>query len=352
MRNDQLTMNNVPLPAKRHIKWRHVFDVVAVLFIVVVLRACFLRPGTDFPGSHFNHGHNAAWLGVEWSMEPHSAAKITTLADDLQQRQIDTVFVYVSYLKPTGEFNPTYDHAREFVTAFKKTAPQIEVQGWLGVPVKVPPGTPGSFGYIDLSDPAIQRTIVDFSQMVVQDLGFDGVHFDPEPILSGNAELLAILDKVRSTIGSEAHLSIAGREITPLLPEADLIFNRWFTWRGDYYREIAERVDQIAVMAYDSHMPAEWLYEQWVRQQVVALSNSLKDTTVQIYLGVPTSEEKSSSHDPAVENMTSGLRGTISGLNDADAQPGKITGVAIYPYWETTAAEWQAYAEMWVGQTE
>ncbi len=48
--------------------------------------------------------------------------------------------------------------------------------------------------------------------------------------------LLTVLDQVRSAVGPEALLSISAREITPLLPEADLVFNRWFTWRGDYYR--------------------------------------------------------------------------------------------------------------------
>jgi hypothetical protein len=342
-------MNNKAAHPKRRIRWRSVFAVVALLVIVVVLRACFLRPATAYPGSHFNQGHNAAWLGVEWSMEPHTNAEIEALAADLQQHQINTIFVYVSYLKPAGEFNPTYDYAREFVTAFKQVAPHIEVQGWLGIPVKVPPGTPVASGYNDLSEPAIRKAIIEFSRKVIQELGFTGVHLDPEPILSGNTDLLTVLDEVRSAIGPKAHVSISAREITPLLPEADLIFNRWFTWRGDYYREIAQRVEQIAVMAYDSHAPSMWLYEQWLRHQVIALSNSLKDTTIEIYLGVPTSEEKTSSHDPAVENMSSGLRGVLTGLNDADTQPGKITGLAIYPYWETTADEWQTYSELWLG---
>jgi hypothetical protein len=337
---------------KRRKRWIRGLAIVALVVIAITLRACFIRPGTNFSGEHFNHGHNAAWLGVEWSMEPHSAVEIAALAEELQRQQIDTILVYVSYLKPIGEFNPTYDHAREFVTALKQAAPQIEVQGWLGIPVKVPAGTPIASGYVDLSDPATQRTIIDFSQMVIQDLGFDGVHLDPEPVLSGNADLLTILDEVRSAIGPEAHLSLAGREITPLLPEADLVWNRWFTWRGDYYRELARRVDQIAVMAYDSHAPIAWWYEQWLRHQVVDLSNSLKDTTAQIYMGISISKEKSSSHDPRVENMNNGLRGVINGLNDADTQPGKITGVAIYPYWETTVDEWQTYAQLWLGQTE
>ncbi len=345
-------MNNEPVRPKRRVKLRRILAVVSLLVIVVVLRACFLRPGTDYLGGFFNRGHNAAWLGVEWSMEPHTTAEVEALAADLQQRQIDTVFVYVSYLKPAGLFNSTYDHARDFVMAFKQAAPQIEVQGWVGIPVKVPPGTPVASGFVDLSDPVIQRTIIDFGRFVTQDLGFDGVHLDPEPVLSGNTDLLTILDKVRSAIGPQARLSIAAREITPLLPEADLVFNRWFTWRGDYYREVARRVDQIAVMAYDSHAPTAWWYEQWLRHQVVDVSGSLKDTTAQIYMGISTSKEKSSSHDPVIENMSSGLNGVLSGLNDADTQSGKIIGVAIYPYWETTADEWRTYKELWLGQTE
>ncbi len=345
-------MNTVPIPQKGRVKVRRVLAIVSVLVIVVVLRACFLRPGTNYPGSYFNRGHNAAWLGVEWSLELHTTDEVEALAIGLQQHQIDTIFVYVSYLKPTGSFNPTYDHAHDFVAALKQAAPHIEVQGWVGVPVKVPPGTPVASGYVDLSDPAVHKTIADFCRLVVQDLGFDGVHLDPEPVLSGNADLLTILDEVRSAVGPKAHLSIAGREITPLLPEADLVWNRWFTWRGDYYREVARRVDQIAVMAYDSHAPIGWWYEQWLRHQVVDLSGSLKNTTAQIYLGISTSNEKSSSHDPMIENMSNGLRGVVSGLNDADTQPGKITGVAIYPYWETTDEEWQTYTKLWLGQAQ
>jgi spore germination protein YaaH len=282
----------------------------------------------------------------------HSASEVEALVASLKQQQIATIFVYVSYLKPTGEFNPTYNHAREFMSAFKQTAPEIEVQAWLGVPVRVPPGTPGESGYVDLADETVQNKIAEFGRMAVQDFGFDGVHLDAEPVVTGDPALLGVLDKIRAVIGSQARLSIAGREITPLLPEADLVINRWFTWRGDYYREVAKRVDQIAVMAYDSHAPFKFWYEQWVRHQVINLTNSLRETTAEILIGIPTSEEHSSSHDPAIENMQTGLAGLLAGLNDLDTQPGKITGAAIYPYWDTTADEWQTYAELWLGQTE
>ncbi len=326
--------------------------IIALIVVVVALRACFLRPMTNYPGSHFNRHRNATWLGVEWSMEPHRAEAIAALVANLQAQQITTIYVYVSYLKPTGGFNPTYDHAVEFVSSLKRIAPKLDVQGWLGIPVKAPEGYPLSSGYVDLNDAQTRTTIVQFSRFVVQTLGFDGVHLDPEPILSADTALLALLDDTRAAIGPHARLSIAAREITPLLSEADLIINRWFTWRADYYREVAKRVDQLAVMTYDSHAPLGLWYEQWVRHQVIDITISLHNVQTDVFIGIPTSEELSASHDPAIENMTTGLHGLIAGLNDLDAHPEKITGVAIYPYWETTEEEWATYRSLWLDGAE
>jgi hypothetical protein len=323
--------------------------MIGICFLAVgLLRICVLRPATSYPGGHFNMGRNAAWLGVEWSMEPHTSEQIAVLAADLRVRQISTIFVYVSYLKPDGAFNPTYAYAAEFVLKLKASNSALDVHGWLGVPLRAPQGAPLASGYVDLSDATARGKIAEFSRFAVHDLGFDGVHLDPEPVASGDAMLLTLLDEVRAAIGSQARMSIAAREITPLLPEADLIVNRWFTWRADYYREVAARVDQIAVMAYDSHASSGWLYEQWVRFQVVGLTTSLRDADVDVLLGISTSEERTSSHDPAAENMSTGLAGLISGLNDLDAKPDMITGVAIYPFWETNAEEWATFQELWL----
>ncbi len=337
-------------PARSGAKWVRVFAIISLVVILFTLRACFFRPQTNFTGDHFNRGHNAAWLGVEWSMEPHRKTEVNALVADLRRHQIDTIFVYVSYLKPTGLFNATYAYARDFITAFKQVAPDITVQAWLGVPVKAPPNTPVQSGYIDLTNVTIQQTIAEFSRLVVNDLGFDGIHFDPEPVLSGDTALLKVLDTIRMAIGPQAKLSIAGREITPFFPEAELIVNRWFTWRADYYREIARRVDQVAVMAYDSHAPFGFWYEQWVRHQVINLTNSLQDTSAELFIGISTSEELSTSHNPAAENMETGLNGLLAGLNDLDSHPERIKGVAIYPYWETSEDEWATYQTLWIGR--
>lgn len=67
-----------------------------------------------------------------------------------------------------------------------------------------------------------------------------------------------------------------------------------------------------------------------------------------VLFGIPTSEEQNFTHRPAAENMASGLRGTLDGLNDLAAVPSAVTGVAIYPEWETDAAEWRLYEELWL----
>lgn len=273
------------------------------------------------------------------------------LAQTLRNNQIDLAFVYVSYLKPTGKFNPTYDHAAKFVIQFKTIAPEIELQAWLGIPVKIPPGIPAAPGYADLDEAQVRQVIAEFSRFTIVDLGFDGVHIDAEHILSGHQAYLTLLDEIRAAIGPQAHLSIASSEITPLLPNADLIVNRWYSWRADFYRQVAARVDQIAVMAYDSHAPSGWIYEQWLRFQVIGLTTEL-DNAAKIYIGISTSREHSSSHNPDVENMTIGITGLVKGLNDLDARPAAITGVAIYPEWETTEDDWAIYQTLWRGRSE
>ncbi len=134
-------------------------------------RACIFRPATHYPGSHFNRGTNAAWLDVEWVNEPHSAQEITTLADDLARRQIRYVFVYASYLKSNGRFNPTYGYMRSFVSQLKAANPALHIQAWIGLPLR----------YVDLND-AMREEIIRFCADLVRTTGVDGIHLDPEPI--------------------------------------------------------------------------------------------------------------------------------------------------------------------------
>ncbi|RLC55583.1 MAG: hypothetical protein DRI80_17600 [Chloroflexota bacterium] len=328
---------------KRRSRWLSFFGLrlwLALMILVVVGRVCIFRPATNYPGAHFNQGTNAAWLGVEWVNELHDVEEITTLAHALDQRQIRLVFVYASYLESDGRFNPTYAHAAGFVQTLKAAHPDLNVQAWVGLPLR----------HVDLSDIAVRKEIVKFCVDLVQDAGFDGLHFDPEPIPSDDADVLALLDEVRDALGPEHTLSIATRRIWPILPDVRWPVVGQVAWRASYYREIASRVDQVAVMTYDSAMPLALLYRQWMRFQVIEISRAVDGTGVQLFFGIPTSEERTWTHWPGAENMRSGLRGLIEGLNDAEARPAAVTGVAIYPYWDTGETEWVVYETLWLGQ--
>ncbi len=321
--------------------WQWLLWVVFVIASTsAVLRGCFFRPTTNFAGEHFNQGVNAVWLGVEWVNQAHDEAKITALANDLNQRQIRYVFAYTSYLKSNGRFNPTYSYAAKFNNVIKGSHPHIVIQAWIGLPLE----------YLDLGDVTLRKKNAVFCADLVHDEGFDGIHLNPEPIPTDDANVLALLDEVRGALGEEAELSIATRQIWPVLSNVKWPIIDQRTWRASYYSEVAKRVDQIAVMTYDSAMPLAFLYRQWMQFQVVEISRAVEGTGVQLFFGVPTYEERSWTHRPSVENMRAGLEGIIAGLNDKEARPAAVTGVAIYPYWETNKAEWTVYEALWLGQ--
>lgn len=313
-----------------------------LITVVATSRVCIFRPGTDHPGSYFNRGTNAAWLGIEWVNEAHSAQEIAALGSDLDRRQIRYVFVYTSYLRSDGQFNPTYGYMTDFVSRLRAANPALYIQAWIGLPL----------GYVDLNDTTVRKEIVQFCVDLVRTTGVDGVHLDPEPIPTDEENVLALLEELRDALGAGPTLSIATRRIWPILSDVRWPLVGQVAWRASYYREVSRHVDQVVAMTYDTAMPLAPLYRHWMRFQVVEISRAVDGTGAQLFFGIPTSEEKTWTHWPWAENMRSGLEGVIDGLNDVATRPAAVTGVAIYPYWETDEAEWYIYEKLWLGQSK
>jgi hypothetical protein len=135
-----------------------------------------------------------------------------------------------------------------------------------------------------------------------------------------------------------------------VFPERPLPVLTLIGWSGGYVRELARRVDQLALMTYDSGLGDERLYWQWSRFQAIQASRVVEGLPVELYLGVPVSKERAVMHNPDVENVRSGIEGLVAGLNDAEARPGQVTGVAIYPHWEADADDWAMYEKLWLGR--
>jgi hypothetical protein len=316
------------------------------LILLALFRGCAFRPSTHYPGGYFNQGKNAVWVGVEWVSEPHSREEIVALANYLDEHQIRYIFVFVSYPQADGNFASSFAHASRFTQTLKETQSELTVLAWIGLPLQQPQGP--IWGYVDLSSEVVRHKVVALSTYLVRLAGFDGVHLDPEPVPSGDANLLALLEEINPAIGPKATLSVAARRIWPVFSDLPWPLVDRIAWRPSYYRKIAERVDQIAVMTYDSGLPTPWLYRQFVCFEVIELSRALDGTGVELLIGIPTSEERTRTHQPWSENIVSGLRGVLDGLNDAQTRPEVISGIALYPYWEMDEQEWKAYASLWL----
>jgi hypothetical protein len=314
--------------------------IVLTILAAVWLRGCVVRPARDHLGSFFNRRQNAAWLGIEWVNEPHSLDEIKLLANDLQDRQITYAYIYVSYLRANGEFGQTYSYAADFVATLRQANPTVKVLAWYGIPTK----------HVKLDNDQVHTTIAEFSKLMVESYGFDGVQIDAEPTANNDRAFLNVLLEIRRSMGQQPILSVATPVIWPVFPDSILSNGTGsILWSAGFYREVAQNVDQIAVMTYDSGLPIPVLYRLWSRFQIIGISKALAGSKVQLFMGVPTSEEETASHHAYAENMTSGLLGIIDGLNDSETHSDSVTGVAIYPYWETTTEEWSVYQSLWLG---
>lgn len=326
---------------KLHHEGRNWFKII---FIAVIGLAIFLiwyfmiGFSANKHGSFFNKGHNAVWLGHEWVGQSKSEGEIRTLVENLRNHQIDTVFVHAGPLKEDGSIDPkTYEFAFEFIERAGRLDGKIEYQAWLGqVRSK-----------IDLADSVVRHNIAKQAIILAGLTGFDGVHFDIEPVWDDDKDFIELLKETRNSLPADKKISVALAEFIP----RSLIWlmenvHEFENFNSEVnYENVAEYADQIVVMAYDTGIDRPWLYRWLVREQTIWLTNLLKDS--ELFIGIPAYEDEKDSFNPDVENVENGLSGIIAGLNNFRSEEENFGGVAIYPYWEVDANEWGTYEELW-----
>jgi hypothetical protein len=310
-----------------------------VLFLVVAFIAYQFRAPAPLPDlTDDYHPHRAAWLGVTWSMAAHTDTEIETLAGDLQTQGIDHAFVYVSYLKADGIFNPTYDFSAEFTHRLRTLALDINLLGWVGVPITITQPD-GQTVPNRLTDPAVRTRIAAFSAQVVTEMGFDGVHLNAELIPDGDPGFLATLRDIRETLPAGAILSSTAHALRVTEPVTIVPYpTQTHHWSADYLRQVAGQVDQLALMAYDSGLFLPTDYRAWVAYQVRNSTEALKAVEIDFLIGLPTSEEWTRSHHVIAETLHNALYGVRIGLSQIDTSI--VDGIALYPYWEMDNDEW------------
>lgn len=307
---------------------------------------------SDYAGPRFNQGQNAVWLEHTWAGAYHTSADYDALAAQLRREQIRYVFAHVGPLNSQGkiDFNLAL-WAPDLAHALHSRLPGVKVLAWIGQ-LEAASGAPPD-QVVNLANSDVRYAIAATAAGFVTQDGFDGVHYDIEPILNNNPHYLDLLIETRAALPTGAIISISAQKWAPDAHIASLLYHsgragQW--WTSYYLAAVASHVDQMAVMTYDSGMPTAGAYQVFVQQEtkhVLAVVSAAKRPP-QVLIGVPTYSGDSPWFHSSAENMRSGLAGVTAGLNSVrDPQP--FAGVAIYRLGVTSDSDWAIYDHDWLG---
>ncbi|HEY7347713.1 MAG TPA: glycosyl hydrolase family 18 protein [Ktedonobacterales bacterium] len=305
---------------------------------------------TNFSGAHFNQEQNAVWAEHAWVGESHTPQEYDDLAALLRQEQIGYLFPHVGPLNGDGTIPlDLYPNAAAFVREMKSRLPNLKILAWIGQIEK------DGGGPLDMSNAQTRANIAAEARRFTQALGFDGIHYDIEPVHNLNPHFIDLLDETRAAIGSSKVLSISAPKWAPaarVIPFVQAISGRGTAWWTTYYFLIvSSHIDQLVVMMYNTALPTADLYETLVKQETAHIldANSHAQHPAQVLIGIPTYHDNGPGFHDSAENMFSGLRGVTAGLNSGE-DTSHFGGIAIYPLWLTTESDWQTYNHLWLGE--
>ena len=328
-----------------------VSGAVFLFFGLMIVRIFFVGLTTDETGGFYNKSHNAVWIAHEWAEEAKSDREIQDLVIKLESHDIDTIYLHVGPLKSDGRIDEeTYGATLNFVEKVKRFKNEMYVYAWIGQ----------LRGKINLENPDIRKNISNMGMIFTKMIGMDGIHLDIEPVWDGDVDFISLLAELRevldtgSGLGSEEKfLSVALAEFIPSSfiwwVENAVNFKNYNTEVN--YLNVAQYADQIVDMVYDTGIDEGWLYQWFVKEQVIWVTDLLDEkdpTDTEFLIGVPAYEDVKEGFNPEVENIGAALVGLINGLNDIRSNEDKFTGVAIYAEWEVDENEWGIYDGLWL----
>lgn len=307
-------------------------------------------PGETVTDGRHDRGRNGIWLQHGWLGDDawftrnnkadqlqrfRSPEHITALATLLRTNGITDVFPHLCPCSINGELA---GHDAAQVERFLDGFEGFRVIPWIG-------GVLGVQARLHKSDWR-QAFVASAKSLLTEHPRLAGVQLNIEPLPSGNADFLKLLDELRTALPAGKMLSVAAYPPpTRWQPVPDV------HWEEPYFREIASRCDQLAVMMYDTSLRSGKLYQQlmssWT-QEVLTWSGNTP-----VLLGIPAYEDAGTGyHDPATENVQNSLRGLHAGLTTFAELPRNYQGAALYSEWELDAIEWKTWRREFLRTTE
>ena len=335
--------NNQSVTSSRTIRTlRIALRALLALLLFTILAYLLWSPGEIIADGRHDRGTNAIWLGHAWlsddgwfARNPHhdpssyrDPARITALAARLRKHHITDLFPHMAPANTDGRL-PPIDAAQteRFLDGFD----DFRVIPWIG-------GVLNLHCFPDRPDWRA-AFIASITELLSNHPRLAGVQLNIEPLPTGNAGFLLLLEELRAALPDDKLLCVAAYPPpTRWHPHPDV------HWDETYFRAVAARSDQLAVMMYDTALHRPKLYRhlmtRWTRD-VIAWSGDKP-----VLLGLPAYDDAGTDyHNPAVENLPNALMGIHAGLPPLSSLPPNYRGVAIYSEWEMDEAEWVYFRE-------
>lgn len=345
--------------AKPRALWRNrrLWASLAALFCLLLFAHWRWQPGLSVRDGRDNLDRNAIWLGHGWlgadswfqtdkeKTRFRSVGNIAELTQNCRDNGIRDLYPHLTPTQPSGAVAASDDAQIE---RFLDHSNGLRVLPWIG-------GRRDK--HIEPNDAATAgRFVASVSELMRRHPRLAGVHLNVEPWKSGDAGMLKLLEDLRAVLPKGKILSISG------YPPQSEWYPLRLAWSSDYYRDVAARVDQIAVMLYDSSLHDAKLYQWFVARWAGKVLDWTHNSETEIVFGVPTYGAAGPKmgplyHNPRVENLTNTVAGLHRVLREQRAEPGNYlalprnyAGAAIYCEWETDAGEWQVWRRDWLGK--
>jgi len=288
----------------------------------------------------FDTGSNGLWLGHRWytgrevrTGEPVGSEAIPPLIARLRAARIRYVFVHVGPARLEGDIE---DSAAPLFGELRASYPEGVFLAWLGARL--------DRVALDRED---WRSGIATQNEKLRAEGFDGVHFNLEPLRDAEPGYLELLALVRSRMGDDWIISQATpRSALFDIPVVGISEN---FWSGGFYRATMDIANQTVLMAYNTNLRWEPLYVTFVRDQTRRLVQwACMAKHHQLLIGIPAYQDIPDHHSSRVENIRNATHGVRAALESLGDRPRCFDGVAIYANWVTDDSEWSDFETHWL----
>jgi hypothetical protein len=311
---------------------------LAIVVALVGLLAVALR--LQFTGAPAawakSTGNDALWLGHAWVDGRRTERDVEQLAVRLRATGIKDVYVHSGPFNWDGTLSPDkYPNAGNFVKWLRERLPAVRISAWLGQSVK---------NGLDLDDPKSRENVLSGVAAIMRQ-GYDGIHYNFEPIGDGDTEFLDLLERTRGHTGL---LSTSTPQIEPypglrLTARALLSHDKY--WSQGYFKQVVDRVDQVAVMTYDSFTPLQSLYGGHVARQA-ELALDLVPAAKALYIGAPAYHDHGVAWADNAESVAMAAEGARLALSEHGRRD--RFGLALYVDFAATEEDWHEYVTRWM----